>query len=39
MHTGFSTKIRNDLNESQINWRDIVSFRPIAFITFLLQDN
>jgi hypothetical protein len=38
MNTTFGTKIKNDLKESQINWKVIVSFIPIAFITYLFHE-
>jgi len=31
MKETFSNRIRNDLKESQINWKVIISFIPIAF--------
>ena len=38
MNTTFGVKIRSDLKESQINWKVIVSFIPIAFITYLFHE-
>src|SRR6056297_2555759 len=34
----FSARINKDLKESQINWKVIVSFIPIAFITYLFHE-
>ncbi len=31
-------KIKNDLKESQINWKVIISFIPIAFISYLFHE-
>jgi len=38
MNATFGTKIKNDLKESQITWKVIVSFIPIAFITYLFHE-
>jgi len=38
MKENFSYKIRNDLKESQIDWKVISAFIPIAFITFLFHE-
>lgn len=34
----FSTKINNDLKESQINWKVIIAFVPIAFLTYIFHE-
>ncbi len=34
----FSSKIRNDLRESQIDWKVIIAFIPIAFFTYLFHE-
>lgn len=34
----FSTKINYDLEESQINWKVIIAFIPIAFLTYLFHE-
>ncbi len=31
-------KISNDLRESQINWKVIISFIPIAFVTYIFHE-
>ena len=38
MKETFSNRIINDLKESQINWIVIISFIPIAFITYLFHE-
>lgn len=38
MQVTFSNKIRNDLKESQIDWKTIVAFIPIAFLTYLFHE-
>ena len=38
MKENFSYKIRNDLKESQIDWKVIIAFIPIAFITYLFHE-
>jgi len=38
MKETFSNKISNDLKESQINWKVIISFIPIAFITYIFHE-
>jgi hypothetical protein len=38
MKETFSHRISNDLKESQINWIVIISFIPIAFITYLFHE-
>jgi len=38
MKETFSNKIINDLKESQIDWKVIIAFIPIAFITFLFHE-
>lgn len=38
MNTSFKTRINNDLKESQINWKIIVAFIPIAFFTYLFHE-
>lgn len=38
MKANFSNKIRNDLKESQIDWKVIFAFIPIAFITYLFHE-
>jgi len=38
MKETFSNRIRNDLKESQIDWKVIIAFIPIAFITFLFHE-
>jgi len=38
LNSAFITKIKNDLRESQINWKVIVSIIPIAFLTFLFHE-
>lgn len=38
MIENFSKKIRNDLKESQIDWKVIVAFIPIAFLTYLFHE-
>ena len=32
------SKIRTDLKESQINWKVVISFIPIAFITYIFHE-
>lgn len=38
MNLTFSTKINYDLKESQINWKVIIAFIPIAFLTYLFHE-
>jgi hypothetical protein len=38
MKQTISTKIQNDLIESQINWKVILAFIPIAFLTYLFHE-
>jgi len=38
MKETFSNRISNDLKESQINWIVIISFIPIAFVTYLFHE-
>lgn len=38
MKETFSSRIRNDLEESQIDWKVIITFIPIAFITYLFHE-
>jgi len=38
MKENFSNRIRNDIKESQIDWKVIIAFIPIAFITFLFHE-
>ena len=38
MKENFSYKIRNDLKESQIDWKVIIAFIPIAFFTYLFHE-
>jgi hypothetical protein len=38
MKESFSYRIRNDLKESQIDWKVIIAFIPIAFITYLFHE-
>jgi hypothetical protein len=38
MNPSFSAKIKNDLKESKIDWKVIISFIPIAFATFLFHE-
>ncbi|MBP7462445.1 MAG: hypothetical protein KBA26_14265 [Candidatus Delongbacteria bacterium] len=38
MKNGFLDQIRNDLKESQIDWKVIISFIPIAFLTYLFHE-
>ena len=38
MKESFSNRIRNDLKESQIDWKVIIAFIPIAFITYLFHE-
>ena len=38
MKEKFSCKIRNDLKESQIDWKVITAFIPIAFFTYLFHE-
>jgi len=38
LNSAFIEKIKNDLKESQINWKVIVSIIPIAFLTFLFHE-
>ena len=38
MKENLSYKIRNDLKESRIDWKVIISFIPIAFITYLFHE-
>ena len=38
MKETFSHKISNDLKESQINWTVVISFIPIAFITYIFHE-
>ncbi len=39
MNKRLINKISNDLKESQINWKVIISFIPIAFITFFFHES
>ena len=39
MAENFFHKIRIDLNESQINWKVIISVIPIAFMTYLFHES
>ena len=38
MKGNFGNKIRNDLKESQIDWKVIIAFIPIGFITYLFHE-
>lgn len=38
MDMTFSERINNDLKESQINWKVIIAFIPIAFLTYLFHE-
>ena len=38
MKETFSNKIRNDLKDSQIGWKVIIAFIPIAFFTYLFHE-
>lgn len=38
MNIAFITKINNDLKESLINWKVIIAFIPIAFLTYLFHE-
>jgi hypothetical protein len=38
MKETFSERLSNDLKESQINWIVIISFIPIAFVTYLFHE-
>jgi hypothetical protein len=38
MKETFGKKIRNDLKESQIDWKVIIAFIPIAFFTYLFHE-
>jgi len=38
MKETFGNKIRNDFKESQIDWKVIIAFIPIAFITYLFHE-
>lgn len=38
MNETYSNKIRNDFKESQIDWKVIIAFIPIAFITYLFHE-
>jgi len=38
MKETFASRIRNDLNESRINWKVVISFIPIAFITYIFHE-
>jgi len=38
MNITFSKKINNDLKESQINWKVVVAFIPIAFFTYIFHE-
>jgi len=38
MEETFANKIVNDLKESQINWKVILLFIPIAFITYIFHE-
>lgn len=38
MIKNFSNSVRNDLTESQIDWKVIIAFIPIAFITYLFHE-
>lgn len=38
MKETLSNRIKNDLKESQIDWKVIIAFIPIAFITYLLHE-
>jgi hypothetical protein len=38
MKEGFIARIRNDLKESKIDWKVVVVFIPIAFLTFLFHE-
>ena len=38
MKDTFGNKIGNDLKESQIDWKVIIAFIPIAFITYLFHE-
>lgn len=38
MKENFSNRISNDLEESQIDWKVIVAFIPIAFFTYLFHE-
>lgn len=38
MKENFGNRIRNDLRESQIDWKVIIAFIPIAFITYLFHE-
>ena len=38
MKETFSNRIRNDLKESQIDWKVITAFIPIAFITYFFHE-
>lgn len=38
MKVTFNNRIRTDLKESQIDWKVIIAFIPIAFITYLFHE-
>jgi len=38
MKNGFLNQIRDDLKDSQIDWKVIVSFIPITFMTYLFHE-
>ena len=38
MKLTFSNRISNDLKESQIDWKVIISFIPIAFLTYFFHE-
>ena len=38
MKETFRNKISNDLTESQINWKVVIVFIPIAFITYIFHE-
>jgi len=38
MKETFTNRISNDLKESQINWNVVISFTPIAFITYIFHE-
>jgi len=38
MKESFSYRIRNDLKESQIDWKVMIAFIPIAFFTYLFHE-
>lgn len=38
MKETFADRISHDLKESQINWKVIIAFIPIAFLTFIFHE-